>query len=350
MPKSRIRSINESPEMLKISGNAVGQVSLEVRPDPLIGIKLRRISGEVNGMDSRISFQESLGKFGFVERAAVPEKEERTSDLAAEVPEKPSDLLAPNVSVGIKAGVEAEAFSLGRDRDGGDGRDLCPLSGDNEGWSFSSNRPGPANVGDKRESAFVEKDDAGFKPFGFFLYGAKCNASSDEWLSPCVPGPASRASGSSIPDPSSGSINCLSSSVPRSVSESLDRYVSRSKDPSSNRLLKALLPGFARGSSSASRKDARAGRGAAWVSNRPVPFSRRLDANGLRSSPKRLLPCRPPRKSGLDLTAERPDVSVSPVVEGFHRVSSSPPRLPSVYRPELASITFRNLSKYRRRR
>lgn len=321
MPKSRIRSVNEPSEVSKVSGNAVGQVSLEVCPDPLIGVKLRRISGEVNGMDSRISFKESLGKFGFVERAAVPEKEERTSDLAAEVPEKLSDLLAPNVSVGIKASIEAETLSLGRDRDGGDGRDLCPLSGDNERWGFSSNRPGPANVGDKRESAFVEEDDAGFKPFGLFLYEAKCNASSDEWLSPCVLAPASAASERSNPSCSLDSKGFRCSTALRNSCEPLGRSVLKSKDPLNNRLPEALSPGCVPRSSSVSPTNAGFVLDAPWALSPPVPSSRRLAASGLRNLLRRSLPWRPNRRCGLVLRDGRPGASVSLVVEGFHGVS-----------------------------
>ena len=321
MPKPRIRSLNELPEMLKVSGNTVGQVSLEVCPDPFIGVKLRRISGEVNGMDSRIFFKESLGKFGFVERAAVPEKEERPSDLTTEVPEKLSDLLAPNVSVGIKAGVEAETLSLGRDRDGGDGRDLCPLSGNNKGWGFSSNRPGFANVGNKRESAFVEEDNTGFKPFGLFLYGARCNASSDRWLFPCVLAPASAASERSSPSCSSDSKGFRCSNALRNSCEPLGRSVSKSKDPLNNRLPEGLSPGCRLRSSSVSRTNAEFVLDAPWASSPPAPSSRRLAASGLRNLWRRSLPWRPNRRYGLVSRDGRPSASVSLAVEGFHGVS-----------------------------
>ena len=321
MPKSRIRSINESPEMLKISGNAVGQVSLEVRPDPLIGIKLRRISGEVNGMDSRISFQESLGKFGFVERAAVPEKEERTSDLAAEVPEKPSDLLAPNVSVGIKAGVEAEAFSLGRDRDGGDGRDFSPASGDHERWCFSFNRPGSLEIGDERESALIQEYQAGSKLSGLFLYEAKLAAPSNGWIAPGVPWLFSAASDNSIQGCSSDTKDLRGNSLSGSSSKRLCRYVSRSRDPLSNRLPEVLLPGYASESPSAVSTEEDAAPDGLGASVQKARLSDNPVANALRNLKK--LPVSRPRcgRYGLASKDARPCVAVVRVFSGCHEVS-----------------------------
>lgn len=338
MPKSRIRSVNEPPEMSKISGNTIGQVSLEVCPNPLIGIKLRRISGEVNGMDSRISFKESLGEFGFVKRAAVPEEEKRASDLAAEMPEKLSDLLAPNVSVGIKAGVEAETLSLGRDCDGGDRRDLCPFSGNNEGWSFSSNRPGPLDVGDKREPAFVEEDDAGFEPFGLFLYEAKRNASSDQWLSPCVPGPASAASGRSSPSHPSDSKGFRYSNALRNSCVPPCRSVSKSKDPLNNRLPEALSPRCAPRSSSVGRKDAKVSRDEVSALSLSSPSCGRLVANAPESLSMRPV-SRPLRDSrGLALRAGRPCAAAFPAAGVCHEVSLYPPRLPLYDRLDFLSI------------
>ena len=321
MPKSRIRPVNELPEVLKVSWSAVGQVSLEVRPDPFIGIKLRRISGEVNGVDPRITSKESLRELGSVECATVPKEDKRASDLAAKMSEKFSDLLGPNVSVGIKTGAEAETFSLGRDGNGRDGRYLGPLSGDNEGWGFSSNRPGSPDIGDKREPTFIKKDKAGFKPFGLFLYEAKRDASSDELLSPCVPEPASVAFGRSSPSCSSDSKGFPCNNVLRNSCGPLGRFVSKSKDPLNNRLPEVLSPGGLPKFSSVPPTNVEFVPDAPWVLGLPAPSFRKLAANGLRSWWKRSLPWRLNRRCGLASRDARPNASASLVVEGFHAVS-----------------------------
>lgn len=107
--------------MLRVSGNAVCQASLEVRPDEFIGIELRRISREVKGFDSRIAFKELFDELCPVKRASVPEKDDGSFEVTAKMSEELSDLFGPNVPVGIKAGVESQTLSLWRDRDCGNG-------------------------------------------------------------------------------------------------------------------------------------------------------------------------------------------------------------------------------------
>ena len=202
--------------MLKVFGNAVCQTSFEIGPDKFIRVKLRRISREVKGLDSRIASKEFSDKLGPVDRASVPKEKDRTFEVLAKVSEKRTDLPGPNVQVGVKACVESKTFSLGRDRDGGDGRDFGPLTGNNEGWGFSFDRPGSLDVGDERESALIQEDQAGSKPRGLFLYAAKRDASSSQSLLPGVLGPSSAASGSSNPSRPSDSKDCQSSNAPES--------------------------------------------------------------------------------------------------------------------------------------
>ena len=338
MPESSKRPVKEPSKVLKVSGNAIGQTSLEVGPDKFIGVKLRGVSREVKRLDSRIASQELLDELGSVERASVPKKDNRAFEVTRKVSEKLPDLSGPNVQVGVKARVESKAFSLGRDRDGGDGRDFGPASSDNEGWRFSFDRPGSLEVGDKRESALIQEDQAGSKPNGLFLYEAKRDVSSTGWLPPGAPWPSSRASGSSSPSRPSDSTDCRYNSAPGSFSERVCRYASRSKDPSSNRPPRALLPGYVPRSSSAAPTEAEAVPYAAWTLSPPVPFSGRLDANAPRSLTMRLLSGLRSGKYGLALRAGRPVAGAFPVFGVCHEVSSYPPGLPLYDRPKLVSI------------
>lgn len=265
MPKSSKQSIKELSKMLKAFGNAVGQSSFEICPDKFIGVKLRRISREVNGLDSRTASKELLGELGSVERASVPEKDDRAFEVATKVSEELPDLSGPNVLPGIKARVESKAFSFGRDRNGGDGRDFSPPSGDNEGWSFSFNRPGSLEIGDERESALIQEDQAGSKPNGLFLYAAKRDASSSGWLPPGALWPSSVASDSSNPNGPSDSQGLRCNTVLGISCVRLGQFASRSKDPSSNRLPRALSPRRVPSFSSAVSREAEAGPYGAWT-------------------------------------------------------------------------------------
>ena len=114
MPKSSQWPVKELPEMLKVSGNAVGQISFEVCPDKFIGIKLRGIPREVKSLDSRIASKESFDELGSVDRASVPEKDDRAFEVPTKVLEELPDLSGSNVFVGIKARVESKTFRLQR--------------------------------------------------------------------------------------------------------------------------------------------------------------------------------------------------------------------------------------------
>jgi len=321
MPKSSQKSVKELSKMLKVSGNAVCQSSFEVCPDKFIGVKLRRISGKVKGLDLRIASKESFDDLGPVERASVPEKNDLAFEVATKVPEELPDLSGSNVFVGIKARVESKTFSLGRDRDGGDSRDFSPASGDPDGWSFSFKRPGFLEIGNKRESAFIQEDQAGSKPIGLFLYEAKRAVSSNESLLPGALWPSSAASGNSSPSRPSDSKDLRCNSALGNFSERLGRSASRSKDPSSNRPPRVLSPRCAPRFSFACPTKVGVVPYAVWTLNPPVHSSGKLGANVLRNLEMRPFSELRRGKGSLVSKAGRPDAVAFRVLRGCHEVS-----------------------------
>ena len=328
MPKPSKWSIQELSKVLKVSGNAVGQTSLEVGPDKLVGVKLRRISREVNGVDSRIVSQVLFDELGPVERAPVPEKHDGPSEVATKVPEEVSDLFGPNVLVGIKARVESKPFSLGRDRDGGDRRDLGPASGDHEGWSLSFDRPRSLDVGNKRESAFIQEGQAGSKLSGLFLYAARRGTSSNGYLLRAFPWLFWSGPDNSNPGSSSDSRDSRYSSAPRIVSGSPVRYVSMSKDPSSNRLPKGLSPRRAPGCSFDAPTNAGGDLYSELIAVPSVLSSGRSGASAPRSLTRRSVSGLLNGRYGPVSTNGRPSAAAFLTFGGCREVSSSPPRLP----------------------
>lgn len=239
MLKPSKRSVKELPEVLGVPGNAVGQFPLKVCPDKLIWVEFRRISGEVKGVDARMTSKESLDDSCLVYGASVPEKDNGAFEAAAKALEELADLFGPNVP-SVKACVESKPFSLGGDCDGGDSRKLSPSPGDNQGWSPSPDRPSPLDVGNKRESALIQEDQTGPELDSLFLYAAKRAVSNNESLPLCAAWPSSAASDNSSPERPSDSIDCQYSNAPGNASERSGRYASKSKGRSSNRLPKAL--------------------------------------------------------------------------------------------------------------
>lgn len=338
MPKSLERPAKESPEMFEVFGDTIGKAAFEVCPDEFVGIELRGVSRKIVRADSRIACKEFLGELGLVERAAVPEKNDRSREVTREMPEKLSDLFAPKISVGIEACVESEAFPFRRDGDGRDRRDFFPASGNNKDGGFSFLCPSLLNVGDEREPALIQEDQAGSKPSGLFLYEAKCEISSNESLALCVPWLSSAASGNSIPKNSSDSINFRCNIAPETASGRSDEYVSESTDPSKN-LLPGALPLRSSPSFSSERlREAVLAPDEVLISNPPRLFCGRSDANAPRSLTKLPLSRRWNGTCTLLSVTERPDAAELPTFWGCHEVSSFPPSFPLKDRLEFVSI------------
>lgn len=321
MPESSKWPIKESSKMLKVFGDAVCQSSLEVCPDKFIGVKLRRVSWKMKGIDSRAAFKKSLDEFGSVDGASIPEKNDRASEVATKMPEELSDLFGPDVLIGIKTCVESKPFSFWRNCDSGDSRDFCPAPSDNKDWRFSLNRPGSPDIRNKRESALIQEGQAGSKPSGLFLYAAKRDVSSNESLFPGAPWLFSAASDNSSPSRSSNSTDCRYNSAPGNSSELSGRYALKSKDPSNSRLPRALSPRRAPRFSFADPIKMEAVPYSASASIHSGLSSGRFGASALRSLKKHSVPGPPSDKYGLVSTNGRPAAAAFPIFGVCHGVS-----------------------------
>ena len=248
MPESSKRPIKELSKVPKVFRDAVCQSSFEICPDKFIGVKLRRVSREVKGMDSRIFTKEPMDELCPVKRTSVPEENNGALEVSTKMPEELSDLSSPDVPVDIETRVESKPFSFWRNRDSGDSRYLCPASSNDNSRSFPFDRPGSLDIGNKRESALIQESQAGSKPSGLFLYEARRDVSSSGLPLPDVLWLSSEVSDSSSPDCSSDSIDSRCNSALGNFSGLSGRYVSKSKDLSNNRLPWALSlrrsPGF----------------------------------------------------------------------------------------------------------
>ena len=307
--------------MLEVSGYAVGKIAFEICPDEFVGVKLRRISRKVKGLDTRMSSKVLSDELGAVERAPVPEKEDCSPEMLPEIPEKLLDLLGSNVFVGMESGVESQPIPLGRNGNGRDRRDFCPASGNNNPRGFTLVSPSALNVGDEREPALIQEDQVGSKPVGLFLYEAKRDTSNNGWLAPCVPWLSSAVSDSSSPGHSSGSTGSRCNNIPGNSSELSGRYVSASKDPLSNRPPEALLPGYSPKSSSVLATEAK---DVLYWGLVLIPCDLSSCSSGA-SAPRNLkklaLPGLPHDKDGPVSTSGWQGVAVFPKSGVFHEVS-----------------------------
>ncbi len=316
--------------MFGVVRDAVCQASLKVTPDELIGVKLGRISREVKGLDSGMSFKELLNDLGTVEGASVPEQDDWAPEMTTKVIEELPDLLGPDVPIGIKTRKEPESLSSWGDSDGGDSRDFCPTPSDNEDWRFSSDRPASLDVGNKRESALIQEGQAGSKLSGLFLYGARHGVSNSGFRLRVFLLPSWSAPGNSSPEHSSDSIGSRHNSETRTVSGSPVRCASRSKHLSSNRLLMGLLPGGAPAPSFEKMTETEGVHDEAWNEGPSCPSSGRTDASAPRSLKKRSVLGPLSGRYGLVSASGRQDAADSPTFGVCHEVSLDPPVYPIV--------------------
>jgi len=323
--------------MPKVFGNTVGNTSFEMVPNKFVGVKLRRVSWEVKGLDSRIASKNLPDELGSVDRAFVPEKEEFAGKVTSQVSNKFSDLRGSNVFA-VETGVKSEAFSFGRDADRRDRRDFSPASRDSNRRSSALRRPRFLDIRDQRESAFVEENQAGPKPSGLFLYEARRVVSNTEFPLPAFPWPSWSVPGNSSPSRPSDTKDLRGSNRLETSCGRPCRSVLTSKRLLNNQLRAVLLREYVSALSSVGLRDARVFRDGVSVLNLSIP-SCGMPAASARENLSMSLLSRLRRDSDdLVSKAGRLGAAGFPTVGVCHEVSLSPPGLPLYDRPEILSI------------
>jgi hypothetical protein len=155
-----------------VLGGAIGQLLLRVGPHKLVGVELGRVGRKGVDVKPRPAPKEFVHESALVDGAAVPEEDHLPAQVPQEVPEKPDDLHPREVG-GMEVDVEPQA-TIGRGhREGRDGGDpVAPVAVAQEGGA-AAGRPGPTDVRDEQEPAFVEEREMGATSSGVFLYGAR---------------------------------------------------------------------------------------------------------------------------------------------------------------------------------
>ena len=73
------------PELGERVGAPVGELVLREPPDALIGVELRRVAGEAKEMEPGEHTAEGADRVSLVDRAAVPEQQDRSSEMAEQM-------------------------------------------------------------------------------------------------------------------------------------------------------------------------------------------------------------------------------------------------------------------------
>lgn len=228
--------------MHQVSWNTVGDISFELSPDELIGIKFWGVTREEVNMNSGMTVQELLNKIGFVHSASVPQQKDWISDMSQEVLKKTDKLFRTDIPVGVEFDVKNQSFSFWRNTDCRNRGDFAPVACNPQARGFSLWRPCFCDTGNQQESTFIEKDQICSKSIGFFLYGAIDNIPNVEWLSRFSLLLSFPVSDSSTQAKSSASRDCQYNNGCQTVSGLPPQYVLTSTGPWDSLLPEVLSP------------------------------------------------------------------------------------------------------------
>ena len=120
------RPMHSFPEVLEVLGSRVGQSPFGLGPDELIGVELWSVGRERVDVEARMPLDKDADEGTAMDRTAVPQQNDVTSQVSEQMPEEADDLQAGDVGR-VKPRVEPHPMSGGRDRKAGDGRDAEPL-------------------------------------------------------------------------------------------------------------------------------------------------------------------------------------------------------------------------------
>jgi hypothetical protein len=188
-----------SPQLCEIVGGAICQGLVGAGPDVLGGIEFRSIGREAVHSYPGVSGEEGRDFATAVNAAAIPQEVHGAAQMAEQMLEERADI-EPREVAGLPAEVEGHAAPPGRDAQPGTDRQAVAAVAVAQIRGLALGGPGPTDVGDEQEPAFVDEDQMGATSSGVFLSGASLPASTARWQPRPAPRPAARASGNSSPD------------------------------------------------------------------------------------------------------------------------------------------------------
>jgi hypothetical protein len=191
-----------SMKALGIAKAVVGNTMvLEIGPGMLLRIEVGGVAGEpLDGDSAAVATEEALDFLGAMRTTSIPKDDDLAAQVSRKNPEERNHLREANNRVPMKADVEAEAPTDRREGDGGDGRDLLPMSADvMQDRRRSHRRPSSADDREEQEPAFVEEDEVCFIPPGFFLSEPSRREANGGRLARCARRLCARVSADSTP-------------------------------------------------------------------------------------------------------------------------------------------------------
>ena len=134
---------------------AVGELCFEMRPHPFIRVEFRRVAGKPFEMQTRAPRLQGLDVRPLVNAAAIQHDDHLAAEMTQQGAEEDGDLDVADILARMQMQIEANPAARCTDGDGGNRRDLVALVAVPDDWRLAPGRPGPPDIGDQQESAFV---------------------------------------------------------------------------------------------------------------------------------------------------------------------------------------------------
>ena len=145
-------------------------VHFQIAPGVLDGIEFRGVGRQEESMQMMKAGDELRGAFGAVGVETVPNQQAGLPQFLVQVAEESNDLVAADVGLGMQAKVKSHAVAARRHGQGGDGRYLLQMSPAlDQHRCPAAGLPTAANQRRHEKAAFVEENQPGVQPMGFFL-------------------------------------------------------------------------------------------------------------------------------------------------------------------------------------
>ena len=148
----------------------VGQrIQLEVAPQILHGVELRRIGREGERMDAGMMGEEGPGEERAVSVETIPQQDDGARKVPLQVLKERDDARAVDVAVGMETEGEAHPAPGWRNAQGGDGRHflMAPRTLQQDGRGVAGPPAAPHHRSHEK-ARFVEENEPGVQPHGFF--------------------------------------------------------------------------------------------------------------------------------------------------------------------------------------
>ena len=145
-------------QFVNVERAAVGEFSFSQGPHAFIGIELGSVSRKVLDVQAWMPTQELCQRFTVVRGGIVQQKDDGTSEVPEQLPEKATHFFLADV-VEVKQIVQTQVLSLRADRNPGDDRDFVPasLTMTLKG-SAALGCPSPGYQGSQQKARFIGED------------------------------------------------------------------------------------------------------------------------------------------------------------------------------------------------